>query len=173
MYRKNGQAVKLLDEYGVLNINGTEFLFDIEDFSVINSRNWYVDKDGYFASSYIYNGRRCFAMFHRIIMNAQKGQVVDHINRNRADNRKGNLRCCSKFENNLNRGRMSTNTSGVIGVHYDRKRDKWIANITYDKRRIFIGRFISKDEAVKARLRKESELFKSFAPQANGEGVIV
>ena len=88
MYRKNGQAVKLLDEYGVLNINGTEFLFDIEDFSVINSRNWYVDKDGYFASSYIYNGRRCFAMFHRIIMNAQKGQVVDHINRNRAANDK-------------------------------------------------------------------------------------
>lgn len=173
MYRKNGQAVKLLDEYGVLNINGTEFLFDIEDFSVINSRNWYVDKDGYLASSYIYNGRRCFAMFHRIIMNAQKGQVVDHINRNRADNRKVNLRCCSKFENNLNRGRRSTNTSGVIGVHYDRKRDKWIANITYDKRRIFIGRFISKDEAVKARLRKESELFKSFAPQANSEGVIV
>ena len=173
MYRKNGQAVKLLDECGVLNINGTEFLFDIEDFSVINSRNWYVDKDGYLASSYIYNGRRCFAMFHRIIMNAQKGQVVDHINRNRADNRKVNLRCCSKFENNLNRGRRSTNTSGVIGVHYDRKRDKWIANITYDKRRIFIGRFISKDEAVKARLRKESELFKSFAPQANSEGVIV
>lgn len=173
MYRKNRQAVKLLDEYGVLNINGTEFLFDIEDFPVINSRNWYVDKDGYLASSYIYNGRRCFAMFHRIIMNAQKGQVVDHINRNRADNRKVNLRCCSKFKNNLNRGRRSTNTSGVIGVHYDSKRDKWIANITYGKRRIFIGRFISKDEAVKARLHKEAELFKSFAPQANGEGVIV
>lgn len=165
--------VKLFDNYGVLAVDGKEFFFDTEDLQILNSRKWYVDKDGYLASSYIYNGRRCFAMFHRIIMNAQKGQVVDHINRNRADNRKVNLRCCSKFENNLNRGRRSTNMSGVIGVHYDSKRDKWIANITYDKRRIFIGRFISKDEAVRARLRKEAELFKSFAPQANSEGVIV
>lgn len=63
-------------------------------------------------------------------MNAQPGQTVDHINRNRADNRKYNLRCCSRFENNLNRGRRSTNKSGTIGVHYDSKRNKWVANIT-------------------------------------------
>ena len=168
MFRKNGQAVKLLDEYGVLNINGTEFLFDIEDLTIINSRNWYVDKDGYLASSYIYAGRRCFAMFHRIVMNAKPGQTVDHINRNRNDNRKSNLRCCSHFENNLNRGLRSTNKSGVIGVYYDNKRNKWIANITYNKKRIFIGRFKTKQEAVKARIQKEVELFKEFSPQTSG-----
>lgn len=157
--------VKLFDTYGVLYINNSEFLFDIEDLPLINSRSWYVDKDGYLASSYIYAGRRCFTMFHRLVMKACQGQVVDHINRNRADNRKGNLRCCTRFENNLNRGRRSTNKSGVIGVHYDKKRHKWIANITYNKRRIFIGRYSSKDEAIKARLAKEAELFKDFAPQ--------
>lgn len=157
--------VKLFDTYGVLYINNSEFLFDIEDLPLINSRSWYVDKDGYLASSYIYAGRRCFTMFHRLVMNACQGQVVDHINRNRADNRKVNLRCCTRFENNLNRGRRSTNKSGVTGVHYDKKRHKWIANITYNKRRIFIGRYSSKDEAIKARLAKEAELFKDFAPQ--------
>lgn len=165
--------VKLFDGYGVLTIGNTEIFFDIEDLPIINSRRWYVDKDGYLASSYIYNGCRCFAMFHRIVMNAKPGQIVDHINRNRADNRKNNLRCCSRFENNLNRGRRSTNKSGTIGVYYDDKRNKWIANITYNKRRIFIGRFSTKEAAVKARLQKEAELFKEFAPQINNEGVII
>lgn len=157
--------VKLFDTYGVLTIDNVDFFFDIEDLHIINSRKWYVDKDGYLASSYIYNGRRCFAMFHRLIMNAKSGQVVDHINRNRADNRKNNLRCCSRAENNLNRGLKSTNKSGTIGVYYDEKRNKWIANITYNKRRIFLGRFTTKDAAIAARLLKESELFKEFAPQ--------
>lgn len=157
--------VKLFDTYGILYLNNTEFLFDIEDLPIINSRSWYVDKDGYLASSYIYAGRRCFTMFHRLVMNARQGQVVDHINRNRADNRKENLRCCTRFENNLNRGKRSTNKSGVIGVHYDKKRNKWIANITYNKKRIFIGRYKTKQEAVKARIQKELELFKEFSPQ--------
>lgn len=165
--------VKLFDGYGVLTIGNTEFFFDIEDLPIINSRRWYVDKDGYLASNYIYNGCRCFAMFHRIVMNAKPGQIVDHINRNRADNRKYNLRCCSRFENNLNRGRRSTNKSGTIGVHYDSKRNKWVANITYNKRRIFIGRFSTKESAIKARLQKEEELFKDFAPQIKSEGVTV
>ena len=150
--------VKLFDTYGILYLNNTEFLFDIEDLPIVNSRNWYVDKDGYLASSYIYAGRICFTTFHRLVMNARQGQVVDHINRNRADNLKYNLRCCSRFENNLNRGRRSTNKSGTIGVHYDSKRNKWVANITYNKRRIFIGRFSTKESAIKARLQKRGRV---------------
>lgn len=160
--------IKLFDTYGVLTVDGTEFLFDIEDLSIIKSRHWYKDKDGYLASCYTYNRRRCFVMFHRLVMKAERGQTVDHINRNRADNRKKNLRCCSKFENNLNRGLKSTNKSGYIGVHFDNKRNKWIANITYNKKRIFIGRYKTKQEAVKARIQKELELFKEFSPQSGG-----
>lgn len=90
--------IKLFDTYGVLTVDGTEFLFDIEDLSIIKSRHWYKDKDGYLASCYTYNRCRCFVMFHRLVMKAERGQTVDHINRNHADNRKKNLRCCSKFE---------------------------------------------------------------------------
>jgi hypothetical protein len=46
--------VKLFDTYGVFYIDNHEFLFDIEDLPIINSRNWYVDKDGYLASSYMF-----------------------------------------------------------------------------------------------------------------------
>lgn len=157
--------IKLFDTYGVLYIDSTEFMFDIEDLPIIKSRNWYKDKDGYLASSYLYAGRRRFTMFHRIIMRAEPQQCVDHINRNRADNRKHNLRCCTRTENSQNRGLRSTNSSGVTGVYYDKRRHKWAANIIHNKKRFFIGRFDTKEDAIKARLIKEEELFKEFAPQ--------
>lgn len=171
--------VKLFETYGILYIDGSEFLFDIEDLPIVKSRKWCKDKDGYLVSYYIYAGRQHFAMFHRIVMHATQQQCVDHINRNRADNRKQNLRYCTRTENSQNRARRSTNTSGVIGVYYDKHRHKWAANIVHNKKRIFIGRFDSKQDAIKARLVKEMELFKEFAPQRllyenlKCEGVII
>ena len=90
---------------------------------------------------------------------------VDHINRNRADNRKQNLRCCKYAENDRNRGIYSSNKSGVAGVYYDKQRRKWVANISYNQKRVFLGRFESKEDAVAARLAKEKELFKEYSPQ--------
>ena len=83
-------------------------------------------------------------------MHAGPNQYVDHKNRNRYDNRKSNLRCCTYAENNRNRGLCVTNKSGVIGVHFDKKRNKWAASITLNGKKIFIGRFENK-EAVKTR----------------------
>lgn len=74
-------SIKLFDTYGTITLGETEFLFDIEDLPVIRGRDWYRDKDGYLASSYIFNGKRCFLMFHRIIMNARPQQFIDHINK--------------------------------------------------------------------------------------------
>lgn len=98
-------------------------------------------------------------------MHAQPNQFVDHINRNRADNRKQNLRCCDRSENMRNRSLQRTNTSGVAGVYFDKERNKWTASITFNCKRIYIGRFCEKEDAVRARLSKEAELFKDFAPQ--------
>lgn len=161
----NQNKVELLDTYGVLYIGRAKFLFDLEDLPLIENRSWYVDKDGYLVSCYYYAGTRRFVRFHRIVMEAQAQEFVDHINKNRADNRKKNLRRCNRSENDRNRGLYSTNTSGVAGVFFDKKRGKWVANITYNSKKINLGRFVSKDDAIIARLRKEIELFKEFAPQ--------
>lgn len=154
--------VELLSTHGILRIGTTEFLFDTEDLPLIEDRSWYQDKDGYLVSC---NGRRRFVRFHRIVIKAREGQFVDHINKNRADNRKCNLRCCRRAENDRNRGIYSTNTSGVTGVYFDKQRNKWVASISFDKKRTFIGRFATKEDAIQARLKKEAELFKEFAPQ--------
>ncbi len=166
-------GIKLLSSYGILRLDTDEFFFDLEDLPLIESRSWYRDKDGYLVSCYFFNGRRRFVRFHRIVMKAKPGQFIDHINKDRADNRKCNLRCCRRAENDRNRGIYATNTSGVTGVYFDKQRNKWVASISYDKKRTLIGRFTSKEEAVRARLEKEIELFKEFAPQrALMEGLV-
>lgn len=147
--------VRLLDAYGILYIGTSEFYFDIEDLYIVQSRtNWYVDKGGYLTSSYYYAGVRRIVRFHRIVMHAGPNQYVDHKNRNR-----------TYAENNRNRGLCATNKSGVIGVHFDKKRNKWTASITLNGKKIFIGRFENKEAAIQARLQKEHELFGEFAPQ--------
>lgn len=163
--RYAGNDIELFDTYGVLRLGSFPFLFDLEDLAVIQNHIWYRDKDGYLVSCYYFDGRQRFVRFHRIVMHAQPGQVVDHINKDRADNRKQNLRCCSRSENVRNRGLCSTNTSGVTGVFFDKSRNKWVANITHEHKRILLGRFSNKEDAIAARLTKEAELFNEFAPQ--------
>lgn len=157
--------IELFDTYGVLRIGPSSFLFDLDDLPIIESRSWYVDKDGYLSSSYYYLGVLRIVRFHRIVAHPKPGQQVDHRNKNRADNRKQNLRCCNSVDNNRNRGRYSTNTSGITGVTFDKKREKWTATIMFNHKRIFIGRFQKKEDAVVARLEAEVRLFGEFAPQ--------
>lgn len=161
----NHHKVALFGSYGILYLGDNEFLFDIEDLPVIQSRNWYCDKDGYLVNCHYDEGHRRFVRFHRIIMGAKPNQLVDHINRHRADNRKANLRCCDCSENGRNRCVSVTNTSGVTGVYYDKRRNKWAAHITFNGRKIFLGRFSHKKDAIETRISKERELFGEFAAQ--------
>lgn len=157
--------IELFETYGILHIGVSLFYFDLDDLPIVESRRWYVDKNGYLTSSYYYLGQLRIVRFHRIVARAKPGQWVDHRDKNRSNNRKQNLRCCSYSENNRNRGLYSTNTSGVAGIHFDKKRKRWIASITYNSKRIFIGRFCDKEDAIIARLETEVELFGEFAPQ--------
>lgn len=83
---------------------------------------------------------------------------VDHINRVRDDNRWCNLRCVSNVENNKNSSMQSNNTSGHVGVSWDKSRDKWAAEIRCKiQGRKRLGRFATLEEAVAARKAAEVE----------------
>ena len=81
---------------------------------------------------------------------------VDHINRNRTDNRIVNLREATKQQNSMNMGKFCTNTSGHNGVHPHKGSGKWQAQITFNYKVIYLGLFESIEEAVAA--RKAGEL---------------
>ncbi|WP_103730192.1 AP2 domain-containing protein [Novosphingobium sp. HII-3] len=84
--------------------------------------------------------------------------MIDHINGDCYDNRISNLRDCTEEENCRNVGIGSTNTSGVMGVGFDRSRGRWYAQIRHRRRQINLGRFDTKEDAVAARLEMEEKL---------------
>jgi hypothetical protein len=104
---------------------------------------------------------------HRIAWALHHGAVpefdLDHKNRNRTDNRIGNLRpCCDKL-NMENRGLPINNTTGVKGVYWHKALSKWHASIRHNKKQIHLGFFDLKADAIAARVSAEARLFK-FSP---------
>tara|TARA_R110000850_G_C9996087_1_gene467935 strand:- start:890 stop:1381 length:492 start_codon:yes stop_codon:yes gene_type:complete len=104
---------------------------------------------------------------HRLVYTMLKGDIpsgyqIDHIDGNRINNKIENLRLVRPAENNLNCKVRADNTSGVIGVCWSKRGNKWIAKINKDKKRIELGSFVSFDDAVNA--RKEAEIELGFHP---------
>jgi len=84
----------------------------------------------------------------RYLMNAQKGQIVDHINRNTLDNRKCNLRICTMAENNRNTiKRKDGISSNYKGVCWKPKSRKYGAQINFNRKKIHLGYFETEDQA--------------------------
>jgi hypothetical protein len=98
-------------------------------------------------------------LVHRLIVLYMTGVhprgEVDHINGDRLDNRWGNLRDTSPFENSRNQGNREDNTSGCRGVTFSKNSDKWVARISHQGVRYSLGYFPTKEEAIEA--RKEAE----------------
>lgn len=84
-------------------------------------------------------------------------EQIDHINHDRTDNRIVNLRKASNTENSRNASIGSNNTSGAVGVWFEKRRNKWAVEIKVDRRKIHIGQFENFDEAVAARKAAEVE----------------
>lgn len=83
---------------------------------------------------------------------------IDHINRNKADNRISNLRVVTKSENCENVGLSKKNTSGFKGVSWNKDIGKWNAKIGHRRRRINLGYFSDLTEAANAYIKAASEL---------------
>lgn len=99
---------------------------------------------------------------HRIVANAPQGYEVDHIDRNTLNNRRDNLRICTRQENSRNKTKQSNNTSGHKGVSWDKAKKKWRAFISVDRKQIFLGRYNTIEEAIEARKQADTKYFKDF-----------
>lgn len=76
---------------------------------------------------------------------------IDHINGDGLDNRISNLRQASPAENSQNRTKANTNSShGLLGINYEPKKRLWRARIGLNGKRIYLGKFKSKEDAYKA-----------------------
>ncbi len=108
-------------------------------------------------------------LMHRLILQdtlcGREDVVVDHINRDTADNRKQNLRLATRQQNGYNSKTRANNSSGVMGVSWREDRGKWRAYINIDGIQLSLGLFDNFEDAVRARLIKEREICGEFAPR--------
>ena len=98
---------------------------------------------------------------HRLILNAPSNLCVDHINHNGLDNRRCNLRLCTRGENSRNRRPSLMKNNRLKGVL--RHRAKWQAMIQVANRRLYLGTFSAAEEAALAYDEAARKHFGSFA----------
>lgn len=92
---------------------------------------------------------------HRLILNVPEEMSTDHKNHDRLDNRRVNIRACTASENMRNRW--------CKGITFDKRKRKWMAQISLNGKHVFLGYFVDPDDAVSARRAAEKDHFGEFA----------
>lgn len=162
--KRTGKFIKesntyITDTNGIIHvIKGDRYLFFTDDKRVLD-HIWCPIADGYAATRI--NGDP--VMVHRFLMNPLPNELVDHINTNKKDNRLCNLRVANKSQNAYNSKRRSTNTSGTVGVYFRKDTQKWVANIRNNYKKIYLGCYKSKEDAISARKEAEKMYMGEFA----------
>jgi len=126
-----------------------------------------IDGAGYYKVTLRNNGYSSNKNIHKLVAsefleNPDSKNCVDHIDRDKTNNHILNLRWATIIENGQNRSIGSNNKSGVIGVDFHKKNQKWRAQIKADGRRIYLGSFEDKNDAIVARENAEMRYFGSF-----------
>lgn len=151
-------AVKLIP----LGKSGKFAIVDEEDYEWLSQWKWHLDKDGYavrrqwqYATEEGENSntekKYVSIRMHKEINQTPKGFDTDHINWNKADNRRSNLRTATRAENIRNQGLRRSNSSGFTGVYWDKNKQKWSAKSFKNGKEHYIGRFANKEDAIAAR----------------------
>lgn len=127
--------------------NGQSVKVDDDDYEKYNHLRWHLSDTGYAVRRN--NGETI--RLHRLIMSCPEDMVVDHLNGNKLDCRKSNMRICTQIEN-------AKNHHGTKGYCYDKTRNKYM--VRYNNK--FYGRYTTEEEARRAyQLAKSGQEYKS------------
>ena len=121
-----------------LRNTGNYAIVDEEDFDMVDGfGSWYENEHGYAVKRTTSLGKKITIRMHALINKTPKGLVTDHINGNRLDNRKSNLRSVGQMINCWNKKRSGvehTKYDLPSGITYDKSRQKYVATKTLRKR---------------------------------------
>ena len=137
-------------------------LIDDKDFDLVSLYSWCFDKSIGYAVARI---NKKVVRMHRLILGLEVGEMCDHKNHNKLDNRRINLRLSNKSNNGANRTKQKNNTSGYKGVFLmkDGRKKKYMARMKFRNKDIFIGYFYTKKEAARAYNSSAKNYFGEYA----------
>lgn len=126
---------------------GHEAIIDSSDYNYLSQHKWYINPNGYFYSRQ--------TPLHSMIIGEKEGYLVDHINGNKLDNRRENLRFVTPSQNMYNARKRENKTSIYKGVNKLNpkgrlKSIRWSCQINYQKKRVHIGHFDTEKQAAVA-----------------------
>ena len=149
---KGGQEMKTIPLS-----QGQFALVDDDDYEYLSRWKWYASyargTKSYYAmrNSPSVNGKRQSILMHRVIMDAKKGEQVDHENHETLDNQRGNLRLTTSQGNQQNARLRTDNISGFCGVTWHKRDKKWRAQIQVDGKVKDLGCYVTLGAAIFAR----------------------
>lgn len=149
------------EDYVVIITKKNErILVDKEDFDKVKKWSWCVGKQGYPVA----NINNTVKKINWVLFPTIKHKVQDHINGDKLDNRKSNIRYCSQKENSRNCGLSKNSSTGVAGVTIIKNAHsiKYRARIMFDRKEINLGRYDTLEEAKKVRYEAEKKYFGEY-----------
>lgn len=121
-------------------------LVDDDVYEAAQHHSWWLTPAGYACT----DTRRQRRLLHWFALPQADGLEPDHINGNKLDNRRANLRYATRQQNAMNKGPNKNNTTGYKGVTWDKSRGKYIAGVKFNYVRQNLGRYATAKEAAKA-----------------------
>ena len=143
------KKIPLFGKYG----KGKFAFIDDDDFDLVSKYHWAVDYDGYAKRRTTFKKLSINIHMHRLILGKKSGFVADHIDKNRLNNVRSNLRHVTREQNSWNRTKPKNNTSGFSGVVWSNKSKKWQAQIGVYRQTYYLGLF---DDVLEAALVRDS-----------------
>ena len=162
-YIIEGDTTKIILKSATYGIK--EVLIDIEDVERLKKFCWGIhyfkrQKEFYISTNIHYPSKKTL-LLHRYIMNCPDDKVIDHKSHDTLDNRKSNLRICTIKQNNENllSAKKNNKSTGIRGVHYNKRDKVYQVCIGHEGKIIHLGRYKTLEEAEKAAIEARKKYF--------------